>query len=272
MLGPVSHWGPGAPRHITSAANWREPIRWAKAARAAGRRDKVFCASQADIFEIEAPVAARQAIWKLIGDTCDALDWQLLTKRPENILSVMCDDNLNLGFFELTRCWLGTSAENQEAANKRIPELLAIDAAVRFLSCEPLLGPVDLAIAVGVLPVGITGDIDWVIAGGESGPNARPMLPEWAESLRDQCEAASAAFFFKQWGEWAPGACAGSLPSRTERTATWWDGRWLYDSLTPRQSEELHRDDAPDVYLLGKKAAGAMLDGREWKEFPTVRP
>jgi protein gp37 len=272
MLGPVSHWGPGAPRHITSAANWREPIRWAKAARAAGRRDKVFCASQADIFEIEAPVAARQALWKLIGDTCDALDWQLLTKRPENILSVMCDDNLNLGFFELTRCWLGTSAENQEAANKRIPELLAIDAAVRFLSCEPLLGPVDLAIAVGVLPVGITGDIDWVIAGGESGPNARPMLPEWAESLRDQCEAASAAFFFKQWGEWAPGACAGSLPSRTERTATWWDGRWLYDSLTPRQSEELHRDDAPDVYLLGKKAAGAMLDGREWKEFPTVRP
>ena len=117
-----------------------------------------------------------------------------------------------------------------------------------------------------------TGDIDWVIAGGESGPNARPMLPEWAESLRDQCEAASAAFFFKQWGEWAPGACAGSLPSRSERTATWWDGRWLYDSLTPRQSEELHRDDAPDVYLLGKKAAGAMLDGREWKEFPTVRP
>jgi protein gp37 len=94
------------------------------------------------------------------------------------------------------------------------------------------------------------------------------MLPEWAESLRDQCEAASAAFFFKQWGEWAPGACAGSPPSRTERTATWWDGRWLYDSLTPRQSEELHRDDEPDVYLLGKKAAGALLDGREYKQFP----
>ena len=294
MLGPVSHWGPGAPRHITSAANWREPIRWAKAARAAGRRDKVFCASQADIFELEAPVAARQALWRLIGDTCDALDWQLLTKRPENILSVMCDDNLNLGFFELTRCWLGVSVENQAAADERIPLLLQTPAALRFISAEPLLGPVSLRWKNSTdfdtphprhkMPEpdecgrictdeydGLR-ELDWVICGGESGPNARPMLPEWAESLRDQCEAASAAFFFKQWGEWAPGACAGSLPSRSERTATWWDGRWLYDSLTPRQSEELHRDDAPDVYLLGKKAAGAMLDGREWKEFPTVRP
>jgi len=284
MLGPVSHWGPSAPRHVTSAANWREPIRWAKAARAAGRRDKVFCASQADIFELEAPVAARQALWRLIGDTCDALDWQLLTKRPENILPVMCDDNLNLGFFEPTHCWLGTSVENQEAAESRIPALLEVDAAIRFLSCEPLLGPVSLGnlkyrpgangwlSAFNETAWPDLGKIDWVICGGESGPGARPMQEDWALSLRDQCQDAGVPFFFKQWGEWAPGACAGSMPSCTERTATWWDGRWLYDSLTPRQSEELHRDDEPDVYRLGKKAAGAMLDGREWKEFPTVRP
>jgi protein gp37 len=264
MLGPVSHWGPGAPRHITSAANWREPIKWAKAARTAGRRDKVFCASQADIFELEAPVAARQALWRLIGDTCDALDWQLLTKRPHNILPVMYDDNLNLGFFELTRCWLGVSVENQEAADRRIPELLAIDAAVRFLSCEPLLGSVDLAIAVGVLPVVITGDIDWVIAGGESGPGARPMHPDWARGLRDQCAGAGAPFFFKQWGEWGPCENGEVTPSPQD-----WD--------TPPATHEFHDGDRPRcaqevVYRVGKKSAGSLLDGREWKQFPVVRP
>ena len=243
MLGPLSHWGPGSPRHITSAANWREPIKWAKAARAAGRRDKVFCASQADIFELEAPVAARQALWRLIGDTCDALDWQLLTKRPENILSVMCDDNLNLGFFELTRCWLGTSVENQEAADKRIPSLLDVDAAIRFLSCEPLLGPVEFMPAVGLVPAGI----DWIIAGGESGPGARAMHPDWARGLRDQCEMSGVPFFFKQWGEWAPTSDPSVALSR---------GIPLSDCMS----------------YVGKKSAGALLDGVEHKAFPVARP
>jgi protein gp37 len=253
----VSHWGPGAPRHITSAANWREPIKWAKAARWAGRRDKVFCASQADIFELEAPAAARQDLWRLIGDTCDALDWQLLTKRPQNILSVMCDDNLNLGFFELTRCWLGTSVENQQAADQRIPELLAIDAAMRFLSCEPLLEMVQLE------PLGLCKDwrdgtsdevngIDWVICGGESGPGARPMHPDWARSLRDECAVAGVPFFFKQWGEYG-----------------WWNQ--LPDD-TAQRLDAAGEGHSEGNYRVGKKAAGSLLDGVEHKAFPVVRP
>lgn len=261
MLGPVSHWGAGAPRHITSAANWSEPLKWAKVARAAGRRDKVFCASQADIFETEAPVEARRRLWGLIGDTCDVLDWQLLTKRSHNILPVMCDDNLNLGFFELTRCWLGVSVENQEAAEIRIPALLEIDAAIRFLSCEPLLGPVNLnnlkyrpgangwVSAFNEIAWPDLAKIDWVICGGESGPNARPMQAEWAQTLRDQCAESGVAFFFKQWGEYL-GA--------------------LQDGPTVGSHQEINSSDQP--VRVGKKLAGALLDGWEYKQFPEVRP
>lgn len=308
MLGPVSHWGPGAPRHITSAANWREPIKWAKVARAARRRDKVFCASQADIFELEAPVAARQALWRLIGDTCDALDWQILTKRPENILSVMCDDNLNLGFFELTRCWLGVSVENQAAADERIPLLLQTPAAVRFISAEPLLGPVDLTEiryqdedvecewnaltafhqvlnttsmdAVATADDGVT-KFDWVICGGESGPGARPMHPDWARSLRDQCKAANVPFFFKQWGEWGPNRIwhihsqekAGQLipmtticssPKSEEGKVSY----WAYPSAVGEAAMAV----IDRMVKVGKKTAGSLLDGVEHKKFPVVRP
>jgi len=275
MLGPVSHWGPGAPRHVTSAANWREPLSWAKWWRKEGRRGKVFCASQADIFESEAPVEARRRLWGLIGETCDALDWQLLTKRPEDIISVMCDDGLNLGFFELAHCWIGASTENQAAADKRIPALLDVDAAVHFISAEPLLGPVNLDSedAGGLHALGCGGgkycacgtvSLDLVICGGESGPNARPMHPDWARSLRDQCAAADVPFFFKQWGEWAPCENGEVTPNPQD-----WD--------TPPPTHEFHGDDRPRcaqevVYRIGKKAAGSLLDGVEWKEFPAVRP
>jgi protein gp37 len=113
--------------------------------------------------------------------------------------------------------------------------------------------------------------LDWVIVGGESGPAARPMHPDWARSLRDQCAAAGVPFFFKQWGEWAPGECAQSAPKRTERTATWFNNRWLFGELTPRTSEETHHDDAPDVYRLGKRAAGRRLDGYLHDAFPKPR-
>jgi len=205
-------WGPGTERRRTSAANWKEPIRWAKKARAVGRRDKVFCASLADIFDFEAPIETRRDLWKLIGDTCDALDLQLLTKRPMRITPVMCEDGLNLGFFELTHCWLGTTTENHQTAEERIPEILQVDAAVRFLSCEPLIGPINLdnlkyrpgmdgwlsAFNENAWPE--LGKIDWVICGGESGAQARIMKPEWARNLRDQCASAGVAFFMKQMG------------------------------------------------------------------------
>lgn len=184
-------WGPGAERRRTSEANWKEPVRWAKEARRFGRRDKVFCASLADVFDFEAHIEARRDLWKLIGDTCDSLDWQLLTKRPDRITSVMCDDGLNLGFFELAHCWLGTSVEDQKNA-WRIKALCENDAAVKFISAEPLIGPLEIETALKVFGV------DWLICGGESGAQARIMKPEWARSLRDQCAGAGVAFFMKQ--------------------------------------------------------------------------
>jgi protein gp37 len=264
----------------SAAATFNAPLKWAKNREKYGHINRVFVDSWSDFF-IEEADAWRAEAWAIIRQTPN-LTYQLCTKRPERIAACLPAD-WGTGY---PNVWLMVTAENQPMADLRIPILLRIPAVVHGVSVEPMVGPVRLD-RIGEEPEGylnalaavvhcdgrgtksITG-LDWVICGGESGPNARPMLPEWAESLRDQCAVTGTPFFFKQWGEWAPGACAGSLPSRTERTATWWDGRWLYDSLTPRQSEELHRDDAPDVYRVGKEAAGAMLDGREWKEFPVL--
>jgi protein gp37 len=197
------------------------------------------------------------------------------------------DPGPRVGQWPLRNVWLGTSVENQKTADERIPHLLKCPAAVRFLSAEPLLGALDLRMhlhkrgcpehpsdGTKVAICGCTGcrrdRIHWVIVGGESGPNARPMHPDWARSIRDQCQQARVPFFFKQWGEWTPGENAEATPTRTEQTATWFDERWTFGTLTPKQSEELHVDDQPDLFRLGKKAAGRMLDGREWSEFPVV--
>lgn len=195
---------------------------------------------------------------------------------------------VHLDTWPLPNVWLGVSTEDQATADERIPELLATPAAVRFVSAEPLLGAMDLGDYLhrvtgrAVDPICDICDerhegpceanaLDWVIVGGESGPDARPMHPNWARSIRDQCQEAGVAFFFKQWGAWAPGGNATWPATKTERTASWCEDRWHFDSLTPRQSEETHRDDEPDVFLLGKAAAGRLLDGREWSEFPEGR-
>jgi protein gp37 len=162
----------------------------------------------------------RERLFFLIRDTPN-LDWLLLTKRPENVISALAKIDVCDVAETFPNVWFGTSVENQQAADERIPHLLSIPAAVRFLSCEPLLGPVDLTTVKTPHTVidavtgsesnvgrGIGGQwasrscnkIDWVIVGGESGPNARPMCPEWAYSLRDQCVAARVAFFMKQMG------------------------------------------------------------------------
>jgi protein gp37 len=172
----------------------------------------------------------------------------------------------------LQNVWLGVSVEDQRAADERIPDLLATPAAVRFLSCEPLIGPVNIIDGMwagdGPPAADLEAKIDWVICGGESGPRARPMHPTWARSLRDHCAAAGVPFFFKQWGEWAPGENATGAATRTERTAEWFESGWHFSSLTPRISEELHRDDAPDLYRLGKRDAGRWLDGIEHNGMP----
>jgi len=172
----------------------------------------------------------------------------------------------------LPNVWLGTSVENQEQADKRIPHLLQTPAAVRFLSIEPLLGAIELsdvtrrADAVQVLGKPTLQGIDWIIVGGESGPGARPMHPDWARSLRDQCTAAGVPFFFKQWGEW--GDDLGSYDGPALEPA-----RVRYarpDGTLAEIGKGLLRWNSSMIYRVGKKAAGRVLDGREWNEMPEV--
>lgn len=216
-----AEWGPAAQRVRTSADNWRKPLQWNRKAEREGRRYKVFCASLADVFEDNDQVAWwRAELFDMIASTPN-LDWLLLTKRPENIIPalraipVLKRDNLYDHLWlkgRFPNVWLGTSVENQAMADKRIPILAGIPAAVRFLSCEPLLGPVDLSPYMG--GEYLTGvewggmqetayeppDVHWVIVGGESGPKARQMEADWVRSVRDQCNSAGVAFFVKQMG------------------------------------------------------------------------
>jgi protein gp37 len=184
-------WGAAGTRLRTTPANWRNPLKWSKESESA----RVFCASLADVFENykgddsapDRPVsldAWRHDLFDLIEKTPN-LEWLLLTKRPQNaakFLRKRLPGNV----------WIGASVEDQKAADQRIPHLAGIPAKVRFLSCEPLLGPLDLR-------PHLTG-VDWVIVGGESGKSPRPMDPIWVRDLRDQCVAAGVAFLFKQWG------------------------------------------------------------------------
>jgi protein gp37 len=278
-------------RRRTVADNWRKPLRWDRMAKAAGVRHRVFCASLADVFDNQVPDEWRADLWDLIQHT-EHLDWLLLTKRPQNIARMLPQPATGWQNPEWPwpNVWLGTTVENQAEADRRIPQLLAVPAARHFLSCEPLLGPVDLKrflrrgdsglreadpLAAFLLreaeddgTAWVRPRIDWVIAGGESGPKARPTHPDWARDLRDQCAAADMPFFFKQWGEWTPGENAGGPMTRSEHAAWWWNGEWEIRRMTPRESEEMHTDDEPDVYRVGKRRAGALLDGCEHREVP----
>ena len=200
-----AEWGPTAQRVRTSAANWRKPIIWNRKAAAEGVRRRVFCASLADVFEDNPQVETwRAELFGMIEQT-SSLDWLLLTKRPENVNEMVPGRWRTVGRWP-ANVWVGTTIENQAAADKRIPELLSVPTLVHFLSCEPLLGPVSLA--------GHLGAIEWVIAGGESGPQARPMNPDWVRRLRDQCVAAGVPFHFKQWGGLTPKANGRELDGR----------------------------------------------------------
>lgn len=228
-------WGNAGTRVLTSDANWKKPLQWNRDAEKSGNRQRVFCASLADVFEdwqgpmldskgnaVDASMnfLLHQLFWLIDGTP--HLDWLLLTKRPENILRLWPDQTRR------ENVWLGTSVENQEYADKRIRELLKCRdlSPVLFLSCEPVVGQINLPGDVacpycedgipdpetGVVECstcdgsGVRNDqlefgFDWVITGGESGPNARPADPDWFRSLRDQCKTAGVPFHFKQWGE-----------------------------------------------------------------------
>ena len=171
----------------------------------------------------------------------------------------------------LPNVWLGVSAERQQEADERIPLLLNTPAAKRFISAEPLLGPIDLN---EVIPHPISysfkhgfNGLDWVIAGGESGKKARPMHPDWARSLREQCKAAGVPFFFKQWGAYCPDgdSCVGEAGGSMSPDVAWPDGSISWG----------HKDDhggwGMRLARVGKKSAGRLLDGVEHSAFPPVR-
>jgi protein gp37 len=178
-------WGVGKPRRTFGQKHWAEPLKWNAAAKTAGRRAQVFCASMADVFDPAGPKEERERLWELIKRT-PHLDWQLLTKRPEKVERYLPED-WGDGYDNV---WLGTSVEDERVVG-RVEILSSIPAVVHLLSCEPLIGPLDN------LPLE---NIQWVIVGGESGPRSRPMLRIWVDSIRQQCRAAGVPFFFKQWG------------------------------------------------------------------------
>jgi protein gp37 len=198
--------------------------------------------------------------------------FQFLTKRAERMRNLVNRAQEHWGVRFGEHMWFGVSVESQPYADERIPLLLDTSAAVRFLSVEPQLEFVDLWTARYPLPGGGLGGafnwgkgVSWVICGGESGQQARPMHPDWTRSLRDQCEAAGVPFFFKQWGEWMPhpeppnpkGSYHGGIflmpNGRWGNQGDWWEGR------------------AQAMDKVGKKNAGALLDGREWREFPSQK-
>lgn len=220
-------WGPKGTRVVAAESYWRQPLKWDKAAKAAGERHRVFCASLADVFEgpdtmrredWEAVTVARSMLMCELIPSTPNLDWLILTKRPEHAV------DWENGFIPRTwarqfppNVWLGTSVEDQQRADERIPLLLQTPAAVRFLSVEPMLEPVDLRHIQhdGTVEIdALTGDhgvnrplagrsdsrIHWVIVGGESGPGARPCDVLAVQSIIDQCKEAGVSVFVKQLG------------------------------------------------------------------------
>ena len=224
------HWT-GEVRLIESALD--APLRWKKPR-------MIFVNSMSDLFH---PKVQPQWMMKIFEVMARA-NWhtfQVLTKRPATMLDFLTHRNdLNV----LPNVWLGVSVEDRKT-KFRIDWLRETPAAVRFLSIEPLLEE------IGKLK--LTG-IHWVIVGGESGPCARPMHPDWARSVRDQCQAAGVPFFFKQWGEWMPCEIVNA-------------GNRVFENQPTFRA--LHKWDAHTGSILcGKKRAGRLLDGREWNEFP----
>lgn len=236
-------WGARAERRELSPNYWKQPLAWDADAAALGTRARVFCASMADVFEDRRDLDERRFnLWRLIESTPN-LDWLLLTKRPENIHKLAPWTTrwpINI--------WLGTTAENQRWLDRRLPHLIECRAKTLFLSCEPLLGAIDLSKWTQQRQPGRSAVVDWVIGGGESGHGSRPVNPDWLRSLRDQCNAQGIRFHFKQWGNWKPASDA------AERGAT--------------KNIFLASGDRIVVVNVGKKLAGRLLDGRTWDELP----
>ncbi len=274
-------WGPGAERRRSSSANWRKPHAWNAEAGRLGIRYRVFCASLGDVFDNEVPEHWRADLFNLIAQTPN-LDWLLLTKRIGNAERMMVEATREMRAIDpgrelLHNVWLGATVVNQAEADRDIPKLLAIPAAVRFVSMEPLLGLVDLSnylrpkFRPGEDPdwQDLHSPLDWVIVGGESGPSARPMHGSWAYDLHDQCEAAGVPFLFKQWGEWV------NAGARAFGTATGEVRHIRSDGSFWSENDDALQDECADVLTVvrvGKKAAGRDLGGKLHDGYPEAKP
>lgn len=267
-------WRRRGERRMMADSTWRNPIKWNRQAQRAGRMLRVFCASMADVFEDHPALPAPRArLWETIAVT-PWLDWLLLTKRPENVPGMV---PWQPGQWPVNVV-LGVSTENQRYADARIPLMFAAGATRTFVSAEPLLGAVDLtrylrparcsqcgrdwtSSACGPTHALLAHNqgLHWVITGGESGRKARPSHPDWFRELRDQCATTRTAFHFKQWGEWAPSGMVGIGATNPKR------------SIVVRPSVDGHGC-VTELVRVGKKAAGRLLDGREWNQYPWIDP
>lgn len=265
------HWGPDAPRRLRVEAAAREARRYEIQAVAMGRRFRVFTNSMADFWEDRRDLDAARVVALETMFHTPHLDWLILTKRPEAIIALLkraerdtdstgCSDWIRrwLGWGQdrpepPANIWLGTTVEDHQRLSERLPALVRVPARVRFLSIEPMLGPVDL---LGMerpayfhqQPYGwhawLAQRLHWVICGGESGPHARPMNQDWARGLRDQCAAAGIPFLFKQWGEWLPDSQNPKIPGPSGAT---------------------------QATRVGKHSAGRTLDGTLHNAYPCDR-
>lgn len=291
-------WGAGKPRRWIKSAVLEARKLNAKA-EVDGVRYKVFCNSMSDFFETDhgQPIVnksgqqlftvngdefftegeypecrnatltdLRQQAFELI-DECQHLDWLLVTKRPENIFDQWPQLATDIYQNRRPNVWLLTSVENQEQANKRIPELFMCRnlSPVLGLSMEPLLGPVDLrSVCIPEAMHGTGYKINWVITGGESGHNSRPMHPDWVRSIRDQCKDAGVPFFFKQWGEWYPihGTGRPLIDDDEELCKFCW--------VDPSSASLSESGCEPQAVMIkvSKKTAGRLLDGVEHNGMP----
>jgi len=275
-------------RHVTDNGHWNgktcivnsqldKPSQWKKPR-------MIFVCSMGDLFHENVSSLELDAVFDEIYRAPQHI-YIILTKRPENIRKYIeeCAKEAGVDYEELvgspkSNILWGVTAENQKTANERIPILMQIPVTNHFVSIEPMLWPVDLKSIIFRMPDGygefvydtLTGTVfsdgdshklDWVICGGESGPKARPLHPEWARSLRDQCQAAQVPFFFKQWGEWLPSYNCGE---RSEELAA--NGKTIGQKWSGNNCNRF--DDGQTVVKVGRKAAGHLLDGKQLFEFP----
>lgn len=260
-------WGRNAPRRVTSEANWRTPLKWNRAAEAAGVPARVFCASMGDVFEDHPDLdAPRARLWDLVHRT-SWLRWQLLTKRPENIHGMVPRSWISVW---PSHVWVGATVEAQRFLPQRAAALCAVPAGVRFLSCEPLISGLDLRTTLD------GGAIGWVIVGGESGAKARHFSPQWAAQIVEDCRDFGVPVFVKQMGTaWARDTYVGGRSVYAQGDRSGEDPSSWPNGINVRQFPACCRHRFPchlfgaDDPMAADARTGACPDGQRYAEEAT---